>query len=251
MSYNKMAAVYDVFMDQAPYDDWYAFTLAMIKMYRPNRTERIVDLGCGTGQITCQLAQANFQMTGVDLATDMLSEAAVRANQANLSIQWLHQDLRELTGLSAYDVAISYCDVLNYLTNETDIGKAFLNTHQLLADDGLFIFDVHSLNHVEKNLKGQVFSEVYDDLAYIWFCEAGDNQGEVHHDLTFFVEDDQKYDRFDEQHHQRTFSIDVYQEMLQSAGFSVRGLYADFSTEPITAKQADQAERLFFVCQKD
>lgn len=247
-----MAAVYDFFMQDAPYEKWRDFTFNIIDKHRLNQTQRIIDLGCGTGQITCQLAKSkDYTLTGVDLAADMLSEAALRAQHENVDIQWINQDLRHLEGLDNYDLAISYCDVINYLTEESDLSTVFKNVHHLLVNDGLFVFDIHSLHHVEQNMKGEMFSEVYDDLAYIWFCEAGDKVGEVYHDLTFFVESDQNYERFDERHHQRTFELSFYKEILRKTGFTILGVYADFETNKLVSQPSDECERLFLVCQKN
>ncbi|MCZ0702319.1 ubiquinone/menaquinone biosynthesis C-methylase UbiE [Natronobacillus azotifigens] len=250
MTYNKMAAVYDTFMEQAPYEEWCNFTIHMINKYRPNQVNKIVDLGCGTGQIACQLAEADFQLTGIDLAPDMLSQAAARSSEESLSIQWIEQDLRSLSSLADFDLAVSYCDVINYLTSKAEVKKTFDNVYDLLTSDGLFIFDVHSMSYVENALKDQVFSEVFDDLAYIWFCEGSENKGEMFHDLTFFVEEDGKYDRFDERHHQYTFPYTVYKEILESAGFILEGIYGDFSLEVLDQDQIEEAQRLFFVCTK-
>ncbi|GGM31062.1 putative methyltransferase YqeM [Paraliobacillus quinghaiensis] len=249
MSYNKMAAVYDLLMEDAPYDKWQVFTEGVFNIYQ-NKINEVVDLGCGTGQITCRLAKAGYNLVGIDLAADMLTHAAKRADEEQLKIQWVEQDLRELEIFDQFDAAISYCDVINYITTEAELLKVFNNTYQLLQSEGLFIFDVHALEYVESNLKDQIFSEMYEDMGYVWFCEAGDHPGEVFHDLTFFIQDQTQYERFDETHHQRTFPVATYQKLLEKSGFRILNLYADFSLEPIELEQTNNAERLFFVCQK-
>ncbi|WP_079708439.1 class I SAM-dependent DNA methyltransferase [Paraliobacillus ryukyuensis] len=249
MAYNKMAFVYDQFMESAPYQQWVAFTQTIIATHLSS-ARSIIDLGCGTGEIAVQLAQNHYQVTGVDMASDMLSIAHQKAMAHHLSLQWVEQDITALEVPANYDVAVSYCDVINYVTTEEQVNQVFTNVYQTIREGGLFLFDFHSLRHVEQDLVGNTFAEMYDDMGYVWFCDAGEIDGEMYHDLTFFVQDQQQYDRFDEHHHQRTFPTDMYIQWLQHTGFSIVGICADFDTTFITPKQADAAERVFVICKK-
>lgn len=247
MAYQQMASLYDQLMVNAPYDEWVSFTEEMLRQ-TGKEAKRIADLGCGTGEIATRLAERGYQITGVDYSTDMLTYAAHKAAERNLSIQWLHQDLTKLTGLSEYDVAISYCDVMNYIIEPTDLQKSFHNIANCLKEGGLFIFDVHSLYQVEQNYVNQTFSEVTDEASYIWFCSAGDEPGEMFHDLTFFALEGEMYKRFDEYHHQRTYPISFYKKMLKESGFENIKLFADFSVK--TNDIDEKSERIFFLAEK-
>ncbi|WP_090081272.1 class I SAM-dependent DNA methyltransferase [Lentibacillus persicus] len=246
MAYNQLAHYYDFLMRDAPYDKWHDFTNEMIREAGQS-VESIVDLGCGTGEITTRLAKSGYQMTGVDFSSDMLSVAEQRGAKENLQIQWLQQDLLSLSGVENQDMAISYCDVVNYITEEDKLRKLFKNAADSLKSGGLFIFDVHSLNHVRHNLVNETFAEVYEDISYIWFCFEGEQDGEMYHDLTFFASDGDKYSRFDETHHQRTFSVELYRRLLQENGLAVQHLAADFS---LNKKIDEDAERLFITAVK-
>ncbi|MFB4166538.1 class I SAM-dependent DNA methyltransferase [Virgibacillus sp. JSM 102003] len=246
-SYHQMATIYDRLMNDAPYDQWQSFTNNIISQLEKS-VKTIVDLGCGTGQITTRLAREGYHMTGVDYSSDMLSYAEQRASMERLPVQWINQDLTNLSGIINQDAAVSYCDVMNYITEEDDLRTVFQNIADLLKVGGLFIFDVHSLSHVEQNLVNQTFGEVNDDVSYIWFCSEGEIQGEMYHDLTFFVSDQEKYSRFDEVHHQRTYSIDFYAWLLNDAGFEIKHLSGDFSLK--NENFNEDSERIFIVAEK-
>ncbi|SDN00914.1 class I SAM-dependent DNA methyltransferase [Sediminibacillus halophilus] len=247
MSYAKLAMVYDLLMEDAPYDEWTAFAEKMFGRYAKS-IGKVADLGCGTGQITRRLANAGYRMTGIDNSEEMLAYARSAAEEAGQQIQWYQADLTELSGFSQFDAAISFCDVINYITDEQSLRKAFANVNRMLSPKGLFLFDTHSIEHIEHDMKGETFAEIYNDISYVWLCQPGEKQGEVFHDLTFFIQEaDQRYQRFDEQHHQRTFPVNQYRELLKDAGFVIRGVYGDFSDEPL---EESQAERVFFVCEK-
>ncbi|WP_156291128.1 class I SAM-dependent DNA methyltransferase [Oceanobacillus salinisoli] len=244
MAYQQMAYLYDQFMSEAPYDKWIDFTENIIE---DSQVSRIADLGCGTGEIAVRLAERGYQMTGVDYSADMLTYADSKANEKNLSITWLHQDLRELEGLANLDLAVSFCDVINYITNKDELEDVFQQIFAILKPGGLFIFDVHSIYQVEHHFKNQTFADVLDHMSYIWFCIEGEEVGEMFHDLTFFAQEGDKYIRFDEFHHQRTYSIEFYHQLLFEAGFNNIKVYADFSLENLVHKDS---ERIFFVAEK-
>lgn len=243
MSYRQMANLYDQLMAHAPYDEWVNFTEEIIKD-ADLEGKRIVDLGCGTGEIAIQLADKGYELTGVDYSSDMLTIANQKAADQKLDIQWLQQDLRELEGLTNFDVAISYCDVMNYITDADDITKSVKNVYDSLRPGGIFIFDVHHLEYINENYIGQTFAEVEDEVSYIWHCTAGDLPGEMYHDLTFFYLQDDKYERFDEQHHQKTHEINFYKNILKEKGFENIKVYADFSTK--SENLGESPARIFF-----
>lgn len=247
MAYQQMASLYDQLMENVPYDKWLQFTQDIIKKSGKN-VESIADLGCGTGEITIRLAKEGYQLFGVDYSSDMLTYAEQKSSANNLQIQWLHQDLRELQGFTNLDAVVSYCDVINYITSENELRTVFLNVAESLKTGGLFIFDIHSLHHVANNLTNHTFTEVTDDLVYIWDCNEGEVAGEMFHDLTFFTLENGKYDRIEELHHQCTYSIDIYKKILIDAGFEKPVLYSDFSIE--TDNLNEKSERIFFVTEK-
>lgn len=248
MSYQRMAHLYDRLMEDAPYDHWLSFTKEIFRKKNSN-IKTIADLGCGTGQLTTRLASEGYKLIGVDFSSDMLSLAEQRASAENLSIQWVHQDLKMLEGLGQLDAAVSYCDVINYITEEDALKTVFQRVAESLKPGGLFIFDIHALKHVENNYVNQTFAEDAEDVSYIWFCSAGDEPGEMHHDLTFFVSlEDGTYTRFDEYHHQRTYPVHFYKKILHETGFENCNLYADFSLE--NEFSSDHAERIFIVAEK-
>ncbi|MBO8156014.1 MAG: class I SAM-dependent methyltransferase [Bacillaceae bacterium] len=247
MNYGNFAYIYDLLMEDAPYQDWVHFTEEMLEKvgFQP---ETIVDLGCGTGEITLRLAGKGFRMTGVDLSSDMLSVAAQKSFEQNLSIQWVKQDIRKLDTPIKYDLAISFCDVFNYLTEEEQLLNAFKRVFESLQEDGMFLFDVHSRSYINDFLAGKTFAEVYDEISYIWFCHPGELEDMVEHDLTFFLKTPNTgtYRRFQEYHVQRTFSPDVYKLCLHKSGFEVVGVYSDFQLQ----EPDDRSDRIFFVCRK-
>ncbi len=250
MSYSKLAYVYDLLMEDAPYDEWESF-LETILTQEKTSPKRVLDLGCGTGEMTLRLANKYPQVIGIDNSDDMLSYAQMRSNSDELqNVTFLNQDIRNLNGIENQDLVLSVFDVINYITSKNDLLDVFQGVFKSLNKKGLFIFDAHHIEHFNKNMVGQTFAEIYDDISYVWFCEAGEKAGEVMHDLTFFVQHGQMYERFDEQHFQRTFTVNEYRKILNEAGFKKIDVYGDFNPE-VKNEAREQWDRTFFVCEKE
>ncbi|MDY0396741.1 class I SAM-dependent DNA methyltransferase [Virgibacillus halophilus] len=248
MSYQELALYYDRFMADAPYDEWVTFMKEVFSKYQLSG-KRVADLGCGTGEIAWRIAAENYQVIAIDNSENMLSIAAQKADKQKVPIEFLHQDLRELQGLSELDAAVSFCDVINYIVEPEDLRKVFQATSESLRIGGLFVFDVHSISHVEADLIDHTFALEEADCSYIWFCTAGDMPGEMYHDLTFFVREksSELYRRFEETHHQRTYDVAFYKSLLLESGFAVKSVCGDFGlNNPVS----DETERIFFIAEK-
>src|SRR5699024_6775845 len=103
-------------MNAAPYDQWTDETEEIFKHFS-HSTHTVIDLGCGTGEITASLAYKGYETSCVDHSENMLTCAQHKANEKQLDIQWIHQDIRQLQRLNHLDAAISYCAFINYITS--------------------------------------------------------------------------------------------------------------------------------------
>lgn len=247
MSYERFAYVYDDLMKDAPYEKWLELLLAKMEQYNVDG-KHVLDLACGTGEFTVELAKHVFTVAGVDLSEEMLSMANDKAADAGLSLSFFQQNMAELEGLGTYDTVTLFCDSLNYLREEEDISKTFAGVYTHLREDGLFLFDVHSVYKMEKVFANQTFALSDEDVSYIWECFPGEAEHSVEHELSFFVRDEESgmYDRFDEFHYQRTYQASHYRALLEAAGFEVLELLSDLEDEPMHA----ETERILFVARK-
>lgn len=246
MNYHKFAYLYDQLMQEAPYEEWISFLLSVIKRHGEQECS-ILDIGCGTGNIAIPLSKEKFSVTGVDLSEEMLMVANEKVGTENVNVKLFHQDMRSLEGLGEYNVVIAMCDTLNYLETEEDLIDTFKSMYEHLATDGLLIFDVHSIYKIDSVFREQTYTYSSEELAYIWECYEGDHLHSIEHELSFFVQNDsQLYERFNELHKQRTFSIEFYKKTLKLTGFQLLSVTGDFSLTSLP----DESERWFFVAKK-
>ncbi|MES9736804.1 class I SAM-dependent DNA methyltransferase [Peribacillus frigoritolerans] len=247
MTYERFAYVYDELMKDAPYEKWLMILTAKLEQYGVGG-RKVLDLACGTGEMTVELAQHGFEVTGVDLSDEMLLVANEKAVKLGLSIPLFQQNMAELEGLGQFDCVTIFCDSLNYLRDEEDIVKTFSRVHEHLKDGGLFMFDIHSLYKMEEIFSDHTFAVNGEEVSYIWDCFPGEEPYSVEHDLSFFVRDDESglYDRFDELHYQRTYPVEQYKKWLEQAGFTVSEILADLEEAPLVT----ETERILFVASK-
>lgn len=247
MSYERLAFIYDLLMADVPYKQWLQFFQREIAAYNI-KGNRVLDIGCGTGEFTIMLAKNGYEVTGVDISTEMLMVAREKAERNGVHLPLFEQNMAELEGLGSFDIATIFCDSLNYLSSPEDVQQTFQRVYNHLNTDGLLLFDVHSPYKIEKVFINETFTLVEDDVAYIWECFPGETKYSVEHELTFFVKENEteKYERFEEIHVQRTYDEEQFREWLTGAGFDVLRVTADFTDQA----PHPTAERLFFTCQK-
>src|SRR5690554_6114333 len=92
--YTGFATVYDLFMDNVPYDAWTDYLIELFKIYGVEKG-LVLELGCGTGSMTSRMAKKGYDMIGIDASEDMLSIARQANSDNEESILYLCQDIRD------------------------------------------------------------------------------------------------------------------------------------------------------------
>ncbi|WP_088008054.1 class I SAM-dependent DNA methyltransferase [Indiicoccus explosivorum] len=236
MMYGKFAAVYDDLMADIPYLDYARW----VKQHAGGG--RLLEAASGTGVLTALLAEEGFEVTATDLSEEMLSVAGGRFSDRGLSIPLFAVPMTELHPFTGFDAAVIAIDSLNYLPGEQEVRRTFEGIHRALNKGGQLFFDVHSVYKLEEVFADGPFVYDGEDMAYIWHTEKGDAELSVIHYLTFFVRQGQLFERFEEQHRQRTFPTDFYVRTLKEAGFRQVEVSGGFTGEA----PRDLDERIFF-----
>ncbi|MDB5085220.1 MAG: cyclopropane-fatty-acyl-phospholipid synthase, partial [Bacilli bacterium] len=88
--------------------------------------DSVLDVGCGTGRHSVELARRGFQVTGIDISSGMLQEASKAAEQAGVDVEFIQCDATKFLTNKQYDAAICLCEGAFGLFNVDDNGSATL-----------------------------------------------------------------------------------------------------------------------------
>lgn len=238
--YSAIAGVYDKLNKDIDYSAWADFFEKCFAQ-QGKKPEIILDLACGTGRMTRELAARGYDMIGVDGSVDMLGEAYSGGAENTL---YLLQDMREFELYGTVGATVCCLDSLNYLLDIKELEKTFSLVHNYSDPDALFIFDMNT---------PYKFERVYGDNAYILedeniFCgwqNFYDRESRIcDFYLSVFEEDgDGAYIRSDEHQQERCYTMDEVKALLQNCGFELLGVYSDFELSGIN----ENTERWYFV----
>lgn len=247
MIYDLLAPIYDKVNAEISYPDWADFIEMIIERdYKRGYPELILDLGCGTGKMTIELAKRGYDMTGIDYAPEMLNIARRAAEDEGLgdNILWLCQDMREFELYGTVDVAVSCLDSINHLTGRRDLAKCLELVHNYLIPDGLFIFDINGRYKFENIYGTSTYAIEEGENMCIWQNYYNEKNGICDFYITLFAADGRgRYKRFDDTQRERMYTIRSIRASLAAAGFDFLGAYSDYGFTPAT----DKDERIYIV----
>ncbi len=252
-AYMGFAQVYDLFMDNVPYEEWSRYLIGLLREYGI-RDGTVLELGCGTGKMTRLLRREGYDMIGVDSSAEMLELAAEAEltpqseSAPDVDILYLLQDMRELELCGSVRAAVSVCDSLNYLLKEQDLLETFRRVRQYLEPGGIFIFDMNTLYKYRELLGEATIAENREEGSFIWENYFDAESGINEYDLTLFVrEKDGLYRKYEETHFQRAYELHTVKDLLEKAGFTFAAAYDACTREPVRT----DSERMYVIAAAD
>ncbi len=246
-AYESFAKVYDELMDNVPYDKWCRFIKDELAEYGINGGIA-VELGCGTGKMMERMAEAGYDMIGIDYSMDMLQIARERSADLPYSLLYLLQDMREFELYGTVAAAFSICDSMNYVTEPDELLEVFRLVNNYLDPDGIFIFDINTEHKYRDSIGDKVIAEDREDVSFIWYNEYDEEDHLNYIDLSVFVqEEDDLFRKYQEEHVQRGYRLDEIKELIEKSGLIFLDAYDDYTKE----KATDQSERIVFVVKEN
>lgn len=242
-----VASVYDHLMQTVPYAEWVTYLRRLLES-RGARPRHILDLACGTGNVTELLAAAGYSMTGVDIAPGMIAEAQRKAAAKGQTIAYHVQDaaLLDLPG-ERFDLCISLFDSLNYITEPAHLQRAFERVALHLTRSGLFIFDLNSDLALREHFFDQSSMQEGDALRYDWRSAYFPETRLCRVHMKFWVRDPDGLERyFEEDHWQYAYTNEEIKQMLTTAGFEDIHCYQAYTLRAVNRS----ADRIFYVARR-
>ena len=239
--YNKFAKVYDELMNDFDYEEWFNYIEDIFKKYKKN-PKNILEMACGTGNLSYQFVENGYKLTCFDLSDEMLSQADDKL-KGYRNVKIFKQNMIDFNFKEKFESVISICDSINYILKKEELVDTFKNVYEHLEDGGIFIFDINSYYKVKNILGNNIFIEDREDIFYSWENSFDRESNICDFYLTFFMRENEVYKRFDEHHRERAYTIGEVLEALKIAGFKTNHIYDCFTFDtPI-----EKTERINFI----
>ncbi|WP_277237852.1 class I SAM-dependent DNA methyltransferase [Merdimonas faecis] len=230
-AYTSFAEVYDQFMDNVPYREWADF-LQEILQKEGISDGLVLDLGCGTGSMTEELAGRGYDMIGVDNSEDMLEIAMEKRQESGHDILYLLQDMQEFELYGTVRAVVSVCDSVNYVTEKEELEQIFRLVNNYLDPGGIFVFDFNTEYKYREVLGDRTIAENREDSSFIWDNYYYEEEHMNEYELTLFIQEaDQKelYHKYQETHFQRAYTLEEIRELLEKSGLRFVAAYEDYT----------------------
>lgn len=277
-AYEVFASVYDELMDNIPYDDWCTYIIEVLKKY--DVTDGLIcELGCGTGEVTERLADAGYDMIGIDNSYEMLEVAnEKKIDTGHESILYLMQDMREFELFGTVNAIVCVCDSINYLTDLSDITHVFSLANNYLESRGIFVCDFKTRHYFRDVVADSTIAEDRDDVSFIWdnFYDTETDINELA--LSLFLPENPEpdigrnadsaeepkdeplhgnhfeschdenplYRKYQEFHYQRGLTLENMRKCVADSGMELVAMYDAFTFERAT----DSSERVYVVARE-
>ena len=225
--YEALAGVYDELTGDVAYERRADYLERLFQKSRlPVRT--VLDLACGTGNMTAVLTERGYELIGVDDSPDMLAVAREKAaGWRGEPPVFLNQSMPKLDLYGTVEAAVCCLDSLNYLTSPRDVQKTFERLALFIAPGGILVFDINSALYL-RNLDGQVFLDETEDVYCVWRAEFEKRSRVCTYWMDIFTRRaDGAWARSVEEHRQRAYEVEELRAWLLDAGFTHIRTYGD------------------------
>lgn len=215
--YKKFSDLYDKLVFDIDYKQYQKNIKNIFNEYNIENPY-VLEIACGTGNITQYLSRISKNVLAFDYSEEMLNHAYSKLVDVD-NVLVLKQDMFKFPyNKYRFDAIISLLDVMNYIKDEKKLEILFSNIYEGLTDGGVFIFDINSKYKLYEILGNNHFVYEIDDIFYTWENTIEDDL--IYFDLNFFVKNnDDFYERIEEKQIEKYYSIEYIENLLKKVGF--------------------------------
>lgn len=241
--FERIAWFYDTLMKGIEYRDWVDYTIDIFERF-DHKPARVLDLACGTGTATLELARRGFEVTGLDRSKHMLD--VFRKKRGATKIEIVEADMQRFRLDHKVDAVTCYFDSMNYLMDERSLAQCFATVYETLGQKGIFIFDMNTIYGLERVWGTNTMIREIDNIYSIWksVYDSVNHVSTLY--LTLFIREGNSYVKIDEIHQERAYPTTKTRELLLSTGFKEVEVYAHLTLHP----SLDISSRVMFAAEK-
>ena len=202
----------------------------------------VLDLCCGPGRHSVELAQRGFKVTGVDRSPFLLAKAREHAATSGVAVEWVTQDMREFIRPASFDLVCSLFTSFGYFEDEQDDLRVLRNIHQSLKESGVLIMEMLGKERLARVWKDSMCNELADGSLIFQRPQIRDDWTRIRSEWTLVK--DGRARSFTFEH--TVYSGRELKDRLLSYGFKQVQLFGDQQGSPYGLN----AQRLVAVARK-
>ena len=244
-AYGALALVYDQLTEDVAYQRWADYIQRHFQR-SGKEIHTVLDLACGTGSLSCVLAERGYEVIGADASEEMLSMAMEKSQKVKkIKPIFLHQAMEELDLYGTVDACVCCLDSVNYVPKEA-LMKGIQRVHLFLEPGGLFLFDIRPPWALEA-MDGQIFFDEREDLFCLWRGDYVAKGGFCRFEMDLFQQEETGlWRRSQEEHVEYAHPLEQLCRHLKEAGFlEIR----QFGNLKLRAPKPGE-DRIFFTARK-
>lgn len=217
-----------------------AFIDALVTKLQPPVNSRMLDVACGKGRHSIQLAGKGFFVTGIDISDDSIFEAKESENDR---LEFFVHDMRLPFRMNYYDYAFNFFTSFGYFKTRREHDNAIRTIAQSIVPGGTFVMDYLNPHYVENHLvyKSEIEKEGIQFYITRWLDEK-------YFYKKIVVEDEARFEEpleFTEQ--VAKFSLGDFNDMLSYNGLQIQDVYGDYH---FNAYDVNKSPRLIMLAKK-
>lgn len=213
----------------------------LIELLKLRQESEILDLCCGIGRHSLELARRGYEVTGLDRTESYIVRARQQVNDEPLSVNFIIGDARRFCQLDSYDAVINMFTAFGYFKDQADDMRVLLNVRASLKNGGKLLIDIigkeilariYQARDWHENDYGIFLRESEVDCAWSWIKNRW-----------LLIKDGKKYEH---KFGHRIYSAVELSNLLYKAGFNQVEVYGSLDGAPYD----HQAQRLVVVATK-
>jgi SAM-dependent methyltransferase len=185
---------------------------------------KVLDIACGAGRHSIELARRGFDVTGFDLSAYLIKMAMktfLESMEKGLKLKFLIKDMRNFNFRNRFDIAMNIFSSFGYFEDDTSNFKVFRNASDSIRSGGYFVFDYLNRKFILKNLVPLTVTE----RAGYKITQKRRLEGDfVHKEIS--IRDGKFTAGFEER--LRLYSPEEIRKELSALGFKVEKTFGDY-----------------------
>ncbi len=248
-SYALLSKIYDQWQEENDSVVWADYTEKIIRKHLnktsgdgENNSLLLLDLGCGTGGFSIEMAERGYDVLAMDQSADMLLAAKEKENSGK--VQFILQDITKMKLYGTVDVMVCYLDTINHILDISKLDRLFRLCKNYLNPEGLLIFDMATPYYFDCVLGEQIFYDIKEQYTLLWQNSVDHKRQTSISELIFFLlADDGTYLKSEETIKEKMHTIETIEELLLKNKLT---LIKKYDSLKFTKPKAD-SKRIFFV----